>query len=190
MRVSSSLTIRTTKFFNSVTIFISMKKRIKQLLRENLDNINEIGNLSYYPPYIKEGGFNIIKYGDDYEISFDEESGYDVKIDFIDLVSNKKTYVLAFSVGNNMIQKFKTTTKAYFKILSTVGEALLQFLSEYEPFLIIINGQDKEGSKGQKDFIYKNIVENNKSRLNEKGYAFEVGPTSVKIFKEEKNDNL
>jgi hypothetical protein len=65
-------------------------------------------------------------------------------------------YEAEYSVNGDSFQKFTPTLSHYFKILSTVIEVVNKFLKEYDPYLVRVDGIDKDREhKGQKNTIYK-----------------------------------
>ena len=85
---------------------------------------------------------------------FDDHESNKIDVKFIESTyKNGNVYDVDFSVNNDSYQKFKTS---YFKILSTVIEVVNKFLIEKDPYMVRVNGVDKDPDhKGQKDKIYK-----------------------------------
>lgn len=154
--------------FRFVNIFISMKTFIKELLRESL--ITEIGDLNN--PYKKEGAFYFKALPNDfgYESMFTDEIA-DMFIDIgIYKLDEPNQFSFNFGIDGETQEYTKTDMNHYFRILATVGEVLLQFLSEKQPDFVELSGLDKPNKKGQKDRIYFMVLNKMKDKITSKGY--------------------
>lgn len=118
--------------------------------------ITEIGQR--VEPYVKR---EQIKFQEnvhrELHFEFDDHEGNKIDVKFLESVyKSGSVFDVDFSVNNDSYQNFKTTMGHYFKILSTVIEVVNTFLKEEDPYMVKVNGVDKDPEhKGQKDKIYK-----------------------------------
>ena len=124
-----------------------------------------------------------------------------VKIQIDGLTSDPGEYSLSFSTKNssgewNMSKTdpFDETSPApsispseYLKILSTIGEALIDFLTKYSPKALEIEAWDLDPAKrSQKDIIYKGLFQSNKERINNAGYDFGISNGDIRLTRKTK----
>jgi hypothetical protein len=64
------------------------------------------------------------------------------------------SFELEFTVNGFSGEAFKTETKHFFKIISTVVQAINEFIEKYQPTQLFIEGEDKLGKEGQKNKIW------------------------------------
>ena len=75
----------------------------------------------------------------------------------------------------------------YLKILSTIGEALIDFLTKYSPKALEIEAWDLDPAKrSQKDIIYKGLFQSNKERINNAGYDFGISNGDIRLTRKTK----
>lgn len=81
------------------------------------------------------------------------------------------TYQVGYSVNDTDLQSFKTDSKYYLRIVSTVMNIIKEFLKKYNPRILEIDSIDKSDVKipGQKSRIYIAYIEKNAPSL---GYRF------------------
>ena len=162
-----------------------MKKLIKELLRENL--ISEIGELTN--PKFKKGDFHFHRFNEnDYETFFyDEVLDKNVTIAAYANPMDETSYSFGFGVDGRTISVDKTSVRHYFQILSTVKEALMQFLEEVQPYYVDLSGADAKDKKGQKDNIYHQVIEKNAAEIRAIGYELADPLDSPALKKIENN---
>ena len=115
--------------------------------------LSEIGQK--VEPYLKQDMVKFTK--NTYEepsFTFKDDESNKIEVRFVD--AGKGVQEAEFLVNGDSFQKFKTSTKHYFKILSTVIEVVNKYLKEYEPYMIKVDGIDKDPEhRGQKNAIYR-----------------------------------
>lgn len=105
-------------------------------------------------PYVRENNITFKDTDEEPYFEFDDEKGNRVKVFFQD--AGKGVQEVEFSVNGDSFQNFTTTTSHYLKILSTVIEVVNKYLKEYDPYILKIDGIDKDiDHRGQKNAIYR-----------------------------------
>jgi len=162
-----------------------MKRYIKNLLRENL--LSEIGELTN--SRFKKGDFHFHKFsGNNYETFFyDEVLDKNITIAAYVNPMDDTSYSFSFGVDGRTISVDKTSVRHYFQILSTVKEALMQFLEEVQPDYVDLAGADAKDKKGQKDNIYHQVIEKNAAEIRAIGYELADPLDSPALKKIENN---
>lgn len=127
----------------------------KQNLTESEQKLLEIGQL--VSPYQTSFDFDETYRTYAIDTMFRDDKGNDVEVrfhrlNFLEEESN--SFEVAFIVNGFSAEAFKTDTKHFFKIISTVVQAINQFIEEYQPSQLWIEGFDKPGKEGQKDAIW------------------------------------
>jgi len=134
------------------------KRKIKTLIKEILEHNPELNEIFDSPPFKTE--FDFKENQDEvYVDTFLDPKNNKIKIYFYK--SKNNCYLLDFTVNgqsgkdNNIIYSLKE----YTSLIGTVAKALTQFLEEYKPNAVKIDGEDtfqKQdiGKEGQKANIY------------------------------------
>ena len=125
-------------------------KSYKQNLNEDALKLLEIGQLVH--PYeidfiFKKDGFNITT-------NFKDDKNNDIKIIFHRFKEGSESFEIEFMVNKFSGEAFKTDTKHFFKIISTVVHSINSFIKKYNPSQLYIEGSDKFGKDGQKNNIW------------------------------------
>jgi hypothetical protein len=123
-----------------------------------------------------------------------------VKVLIDGLTSDPGEYELSFSTKNSTgkwnVSKvdpweenpspISIPSSEYLKILSTVGEALIDFLTKYSPKALEIAPWDTNpNKKSQKEIIYKSLFQSNASKINNIEYNIEMIGDRVRLTRKE-----
>jgi hypothetical protein len=122
----------------------------KQNLNEQEQKLHEIGQL--VKPYKKDFTFNEI--GNMIRTDFRDDQFNDISVRFHRFKPGSNGFEVEFTINNRSVEAFKTDTKHFFKIISTVVQAINVFISEYNPTQLFIEGEDKPDKVGQKDKLW------------------------------------
>jgi hypothetical protein len=122
----------------------------KQNLNENEQKLLEIGQL--VQPYEKD--FLFVELGNTIMTEFNDDQKNRVRIKFHKFKEGSNSFEVEFDINGFSGEAFKTETKHFFKIISTVVQAINEFIEKYHPTQLFIEGVDKLGKEGQKDKIW------------------------------------
>ncbi len=122
----------------------------KQNLNENDQKLLEIGQL--VQPYEKD--FLFVELGNIIMTEFNDDQKNRVRIKFHKFKEGSNSFEVEFDINGFSGEAFKTETKHFFKIISTVVQAINEFIEKYQPTQLFIEGADKLGKEGQKDKIW------------------------------------
>jgi hypothetical protein len=122
----------------------------KQNLNESEQKLYEIGQR--VQPYEKDFWFNEI--GNTIRTEFNDDQKNKIRVKFHRFKEESDSFEVEFDVNGYSGEAFKTDTKHFFKIISTVVQAINEFIEKYQPTQIFIEGEDKIGKQGQKDRIW------------------------------------
>jgi hypothetical protein len=122
----------------------------KQNLNENDQKLLEIGQL--VQPYEKD--FLFVELGNTIMTEFNDDQKNRVRIKFHKFKEGSNSFEVEFDINGFSGEAFKTETKHFFKIISTVVQAINEFIEKYHPTQLFIEGADKLGKEGQKDKIW------------------------------------
>jgi hypothetical protein len=122
----------------------------KENLNEQEKKLLEIGQRVV--PYEKD--FLFYNKGIDIETEFTDDQRNRVKVIFHRFKEGLNSFEVEFTVNGNSGEAFKTDTKHFFRIISTVVQAINEFIEKYAPSQLHIEGYDKPGKEGQKDRIW------------------------------------
>lgn len=122
----------------------------KQNLNEVEQKLLEIGQL--VPPY--QENFNFEDRGHMLVADFKDDRGNTIDVRFHRFKQGSSSFEVEFTVNGFSAQAFKTDTKHFFKVISTVIQAINQFIREYSPAQLWIQGFDKPEKEGQKGKIW------------------------------------
>jgi len=141
--------------------------------------LKEIGESGTQPYLTKdEIKFHESEYG--YRGNFKTES--DIKVDY-EFADEYDGYIFSFGVKGSTQQGARTSTHEYLRIMSTVFLIIQKFIEKFDPDYVQLTGDDKLGSKGQKNRIYTAYLEKNKSLLNKIGYESELNNGELFLVK-------
>jgi len=138
------------------------KKRIKRIISEILEQNIDLKEIFDSPPFKTN-------------FEFKEDQDYIYVSDFLDPQQNKikiyfhkynnQVYLLDFTINgySGKAPNINYSLKQYATLLSTIGKAIDQFIKEYNPKAIKIEGEDStekinRGKEGQKINIYDYFI--------------------------------
>lgn len=129
----------------------------KQNLNESEQKLLEIGQL--VQPYdinfsFREVGNTILTY-------FRDDHQNRIGVMFHRFKEGSESFEVEFTVNGYSGEAFKTDTKHFFKIISTVVQIINEFIERYQPSQLFIEGDDKLGKKGQKNKIWLQYIKVN-----------------------------
>lgn len=122
----------------------------KQNLNESEQKLLEIGQR--VQPYEKDFIFDEI--GNTIRAKFNDDQQNRIMVKFHRFKEGSDSFELEFDVNGFSGESFKTDTKHFFKIISTVIQVINEFIEKYQPTQLFIEGEDKPGKQGQKDKIW------------------------------------
>jgi hypothetical protein len=129
----------------------------KQNLNEQEQRLFEIGQL--VQPYEKD--FLFIEKGIDILTEFKDDQKNNIKVIFHRFKEGSNGFKIEFTINGFSGEAFKTDTKHFFKIISTVIQAINEFIEKYQPTQLFIEGLDKEYKEGQKNKIWLQYIKVN-----------------------------
>jgi hypothetical protein len=138
----------------------------KQNLNEQEQKLLEIGQL--VQPYISN--FNWNEHGNTIQTEFKDDKDNLIEVMFHKFKQDAAGFEAEFIVNKNSIEAFKTNIKHFFKIISTVIYATNDFIKEYKPTQLFIEGEDKKGKEGQKNKIWLQYF-----KVNIEGNGYVIG---------------
>lgn len=125
-------------------------QNFKQNLNEHEQKLLEIGQL--VQPYEKD--FLFSEKGNMIYTDFRDDQKNDIGIRFYRFKEGSTGFEVEFMINRQSGEAFKTDTKHFFKIISTVVQAINEFIEKYNPTQLFIEGLDKEDKLGQKNNIW------------------------------------
>jgi len=148
----------------------------KQNLNEHEQKLLEIGQL--VQPY--ETDFYFSEKGNMVYTDFKDDQRNNISVRFHRFKEDSNSFEVEFAVNGFSGEAFKTETKHFFKIISTVVQAINEFIEKYQPTQLFIEGADKIGKEGQKDKIW---VQYAKVNLDADGYVLGTYPKGFGLQK-------
>jgi hypothetical protein len=148
----------------------------KQNLNEHEQKLLEIGQL--VQPY--ETDFYFSEKGNMVYTDFKDDQRNNISVRFHKFKEDSNSFEVEFAVNGFSGEAFKTETKHFFKIISTVVQAINEFIEKYQPTQLFIEGADKIGKEGQKDKIW---VQYAKVNLDADGYVLGTYPKGFGLQK-------
>ena len=148
----------------------------KQNLNESEQKLLEIGQL--VPPYQKT--FEFEDRGHMFITIFKDDEGNTIDVRFHRFKQGSNSFEVEFVVNGFSAQAFKTDTKHFFKIISTVVHAINQFIKEHQPDQLYVQGFDKPGKEGQKDKVWLQYA---KVNIQADNYTLGISPTGFGLQK-------
>lgn len=138
------------------------KKKIKRIIKEILDQNPELTEIFDSLPF--KTNFEFEEDTDSIHTdAFLDPQGNKIKIYFYK--SNNQVYLLDFTINNHSgkAPNVNYSLKQYTVLLSTIGKAINQFIREYKPKALKIEGEDSsekinKGKEGQKINIYNYFI--------------------------------
>lgn len=128
-----------------------------QNLSENEQKLQEIGQL--VPPYEKD--FTFGEKGNMIYANFNDDEKNDISVRFHRFKEGSNGFEVEFAINNRSVEAFKTSTKHFFKIISTVIQVINEFIDKFSPSQLFIEGLDKEDKLGQKNKIWLQYIKVN-----------------------------
>jgi len=125
-------------------------QNFKQNLNEHEQKLLEIGQL--VQPYEKDFLFN--EKGNMVYADFKDDQRNNISVRFHRFKEGSNSFEVEFAINGFSGEAFKTDTKHFFRIISTVIQAINEFIEKYQPTQLFIEGSDKPGKEGQKDKIW------------------------------------
>ena len=125
-------------------------QNFKQNLNEHEQKLLEIGQL--VQPYEKDFLFN--EKGNIIYADFKDDQRNNISVRFHRFKEGSNSFEVEFAINGFSGEAFKTDTKHFFRIISTVIQAINEFIEKYQPTQLFIEGSDKPGKEGQKDKIW------------------------------------
>jgi hypothetical protein len=129
----------------------------KQNLNESEQKLLEIGQL--VQPY--DTDFSFVEKGIDILTYFRDDHQNRIDVMFYRFKEGSESFEVEFTVNGYSGEAFKTDTKHFFKIISTVVQIINEFIERYQPSQLFIEGDDKLGKKGQKNKIWLQYIKVN-----------------------------
>jgi len=125
-------------------------QNFKQNLNEHEQKLLEIGQL--VQPYEKDFLFN--EKGNMVYADFKDDQRNNISVRFHRFKEGSNSFEVEFAINGFSGEAFKTDTKHFFRIISTVIQVINKFIEKYQPTQLFIEGSDKPGKEGQKDKIW------------------------------------
>lgn len=122
----------------------------KQNLNEEEQKLQEIGQL--VQPY--ETDFWFSEKGNMIYTDFQDGQKNNISIKFHRFKEGSTGFEVEFTVNGHSGEAFKTDTKHFFKIISTVVQAINEFIEKYQPTQLYIDAFNKPDKEGQKNKIW------------------------------------
>ena len=122
----------------------------KQNLSETESKLQEIGQR--VQPY--DSNFSFTEIGNMIRSDFRDDQRNDISVRFHRFKEGSNGFEVEFTINNRSVEAFKTDMKHFFKIISTVIQVINEFIEEYNPTQLFIDGEYKPGKEGQKDKLW------------------------------------
>lgn len=122
----------------------------KQNLNENEQKLQEIGQL--VQPYYTN--FKFTERGNTISTNFIDDQQNDIDVLFHRFKEGSESFEVEFTVDGYSGEAFKTETKHFFKIISTVVQVINEFIEKYQPTQLYIEAFEKQGKIDQKNKIW------------------------------------
>lgn len=122
----------------------------KQNLNESEQKLQEIGQL--VQPYEKDFVFG--ERENTIMTEFNDDQRNRVRVKFHRFKEGSDSFEVEFDMNGHSGEAFKTNTKHFFKIISTVIQAINEFIEKYQPTQLYIEAFEKQGKIDQKNKIW------------------------------------
>ena len=136
----------------------------KQNLNESEQKLLEIGQL--VQPYDKD--FIFTESGNSIMTEFNDDQRNRIRAKFHRFKQGSDSFEVEFDVNGYSGEAFKTDTKHFFKIISTVVQVINEFIEKYQPTQLYIEAFEKQGKIDQKNKIW---IQHSKVNLKADGYV-------------------
>ena len=136
----------------------------KQNLNESEQKLLEIGQL--VQPYDKD--FIFTESGNSIMTEFNDDQRNRIRVKFHRFKQGSDSFEVEFDVNGYSGEAFKTDTKHFFKIISTVVQVINEFIEKYQPTQLYIEAFEKQGKIDQKNKIW---IQYAKVNLKADGYV-------------------
>ena len=136
----------------------------KQNLNESEQKLLEIGQL--VQPYDKD--FIFTESGNSIMTEFNDDQRNRIRVKFHRFKQGSDSFEVEFTVDGYSGEAFKTDTKHFFKIISTVVQVINEFIEKYQPTQLYIEAFEKQGKIDQKNKIW---IQYAKVNLKADGYV-------------------
>jgi uncharacterized protein YpbB len=136
----------------------------KQNLNESEQKLLEIGQL--VQPYDKD--FIFTESGNSIMTEFNDDQRNRIRVKFHRFKEGSDSFEVEFDVNGYSGEAFKTDTKHFFKIISTVVQVINEFIEKYQPTQLYIEAFEKQGKIDQKNKIW---IQYAKVNLKADGYV-------------------
>jgi hypothetical protein len=136
----------------------------KQNLNEDEQKLLEIGQL--VQPY--DTNFLFSESGNTIMTDFNDDQKNRVRVKFHIFKEGSNSFEVEFDVNGYSGEAFKTDTKHFFKIISTVIQVINEFIEKYQPSQLYIEAFEKQGKIDQKNKIW---IQYAKVNLKADGYV-------------------
>ena len=136
----------------------------KQNLNEDEQKLLEIGQL--VQPY--DTNFLFSESGNTIMTDFNDDQKNRVRVKFHRFKEGSNSFEVEFDVNGYSGEAFKTDTKHFFKIISTVIQVINEFIEKYQPSQLYIEAFEKQGKIDQKNKIW---IQYAKVNLKADGYV-------------------
>jgi len=151
-------------------------KNYKQNLNEHESKLLEIGQT--VQPYEKD--FMFSEKGNMIYTDFKDDQRNNISVRFHRFEKGSNSFEVEFAINGFSGEAFKTDTKHFFKIISTVVQVIDEFIEKYQPTQLFIEGSDKLGKEGQKDKIW---IQYAKVNINADDYTLGTYPKGFGLQK-------
>lgn len=121
-----------------------------QNLNEHEQKLQEIGQL--VQPY--ENNFLFQEKPNVIYVDFKDHEKNLIDVLFHRFKEDSDNFEVEFMMNKKSGEAFKTDTKHFFKIISTVIQIINEFIEQYKPTQLYIEGFDKKNKEGQKNKIW------------------------------------
>lgn len=122
----------------------------KQNLNESEQKLLEIGQR--VQPYEKDFLFSEV--GNAISTNFRDDQQNNVNVIFHRFKQGSNSFEVEFTVNRFSGEAFKTETKHFFKIISTVVQVINEFIEKFQPSQLYIEAFEKQGKTDQKNKIW------------------------------------
>jgi hypothetical protein len=99
---------------------------------------------------------------------FNDDQRNRIRVKFHRFKQGSDSFEVEFDVNGHSGEAFKTDTKHFFKIISTVVQVINEFIEKYQPTQLYIEAFEKQGKIDQKNKIW---IQYAKVNLKADGYV-------------------
>jgi hypothetical protein len=153
----------------------------KQNLNEQEQKLLEIGQL--VKPY--DTDFLFTESGNTIMTEFNDNQKNRVRVKFHRFKEGSDSFEVEFDVNGHSGEAFKTDTKHFFKIISTVVQVINKFIEKYKPNQLYIEAFEKQGKIDQKNKIWTQYA-----KVNLKADGYVIGNQGNGFGIQKNNNNI